>query len=78
MAILINIIGWIGTFLIILAYFLVSNKKVDAGSQTYQTLNLVGAIGVGVNVFYQQAWPAFALQVLWGIIALMALLKTKD
>jgi hypothetical protein len=75
MEILMQIIGWVGTFLIIFAYFLVSIKKVDGSSRIYQTMNLLGAVGVGVNVFYQQAWPAVALQVVWGIIAVVALVK---
>lgn len=70
-------IGWIGTFLIVLAYFLVSTKKVDGQSKSYQTLNLLGAIAVGVNVLHQHAWPALALQIIWGIIAIVSLIETK-
>jgi len=70
-------IGWVGIFLIVLAYFLVSTKKVDGQSKSYQTLNLLGAIAVGVNVLHQHAWPALALQIIWGIIATISLIKTK-
>mgnify|MGYP001566035656 CR=1 FL=1 len=71
-------IGWVGTFLIIFAYYLVSTKKVDGTNKSYQSLNLFGAICVGINVFYQQAWPAFALQIVWGAIAILTLLKHKS
>ena len=74
---LIQIVGWVGTFLIVFAYFLVSYKKVDGSSKIYRAMNLLGAIGVGVNVFYQQAWAAVALQVVWGIIAIVALIKKQ-
>lgn len=77
MEILIQIVGWIGTFLIVLAYLLTSNKKVDGSSKIYQTINLLGAIGVGINVFHQKAWPALALQIVWGIIAIVALTKKQ-
>lgn len=70
-----QVIGWAGTLLIVAAYFLVSTKKVDAQSTVYQALNLLGALAVGVNVFHQQAWPAFTLQVIWGIIALTSLAR---
>ena len=70
-------IGWIGTILIVVAYFLVSNNKISATSKRYQLLNLLGAIGVGFNVFHQSAWPAFALQVVWAVIAIIALIKIK-
>ena len=74
---LIQIVGWMGTFLIVFAYFLVSSKRVNGNSKIYQAINLLGAIGVGINVFNQQAWPAFALQVVWGIIAITALIKKQ-
>ena len=74
---LIQIIGWVGTFLIVFAYFLVSYKKVDGSSKVYQAMNLLGAIGVGINVFHQQAWPAVALQIVWGIIAIFSLAKKQ-
>lgn len=74
---LIQIVGWVGTFLIVFAYFLVSYKKVGGSSKIYQTMNLLGAVGVGINVFHQQAWPAVALQIVWGIIAIVALTKKQ-
>lgn len=72
-----TIVGWVGTCLIVLAYALVSTKKVQGNSTLYQTLNLFGAAGVGINVFYQSAWPAVALQIVWGIIAIVSLVKSK-
>ncbi|MDX1535546.1 MAG: hypothetical protein R3346_02185 [Candidatus Spechtbacterales bacterium] len=75
MEILTQTMGWIGTFLIVLAYYLVSTKKVSGDSKKYQLINLLGAIGVGANVFYQEAWPALALQLVWGVIAIVSLSK---
>ncbi len=74
---LIQIVGWVGTFLMVFAYFLVSYKKVDGSNKIYQTMNLLGAIGVGINVFHQQAWPALALEVVWGAIAIITLVKRQ-
>ncbi len=70
-----EIIGWIGTALIVLAYFLVSNKKVSSTGATYQFLNLFGALGVGANVLHQKAWPSVALQSIWFLIAIIALIR---
>jgi len=75
---LIQIVGWVGIFLIVFAYFLlVVSKKVDEDNKYYQAMNLFGAIGVGINVFHHQALPAVALQVVWGIIAIIALIKKQ-
>lgn len=78
MKILIQVVGWIGTFLIVLAYFLVSHKKIDSSNKYYQLMNFFGAIGIGINVFYQRAWAAVVLQIVWGIIAIFFLIRKKQ
>lgn len=73
---IVQIIGWAGAVLVILAYVLVTSDKIEGESKLYQVLNLFGAVGVGVSVFQQKAWPALAIQVVWGVVALMALLNS--
>jgi hypothetical protein len=75
---LIQICGWVGMALVIGAYYQVSAKKLDPAGRTYQLLNIIGSVGVGVNVFHQQAWPAVALQVVWGAIGIAALVRLKN
>ena len=70
-----SIVGWAGTALIVIAYFLVSTKRVSATSKTYQTMNVAGAIGLGVSAFTQASWPNFGLQVIWFVIGLYSLFK---
>ncbi len=72
-----EILGWIGASLFVIAYFLISSKKVDSSNAYYHIINLVGAVLVGINVFYQEAWPVLALEVVWGTIALASLLKER-
>ena len=40
---LINIIGWAGVALLIIAYWLVSTKRCQGNSILYQMLNIIGA-----------------------------------
>ena len=72
MDILIQISGWMGTLLIVAAYFLVSFKKMSTDKRIYQLMNLFGAIGIGINVFYHSAWPAFVMEIVWALIAILA------
>ena len=60
------------------AYFLVSSKKLESHDRRYQLMNLFGAIGLGLNVFHQKAWPALAFEVMWVLIALYALMRKGD
>lgn len=68
-----SISGWIGTILILAAYFLVSSRKIKPTSPVYQLLNLFGALGVLLNTFANKAWPAVSLQIAWSLIALVSL-----
>lgn len=73
-----NIVGWIGTLLIVVAYYLVSSKKVSGDSKNYQLLNFFGALGIIVNTYVQKAWPAMTLNVIWAIIAVKTLLLMRE
>lgn len=70
-----EIVGWLGTILILLAYFLVSFQKITANSSTYQFLNLFGAGFVVLNVFSHEAYPSVVLNSIWFCIALVGLIK---
>ena len=39
----IDILGWIGALLVILAYFMVSTRRVAGDALAYQLLNIAGA-----------------------------------
>jgi len=71
----VNIIGWIGSFEVVLAYALISYNKVDAKSILYQLLNLTGSIFLIVNTIYYHAIPSAFVNVIWSIIAIFAIFQ---
>ena len=70
-----EIVGWTGTFAILLAYLLISTKKISADDRKYQILNIVGAIGIIINSGVHAAIPSVGLNVVWLSIALYGLVK---
>jgi hypothetical protein len=70
-----EILGWVGILTVLMAYFLVSNKYVLGTSFWYQVLNLFGSASILTYVWYLHAWPNVALNVVWGLIAVVALLR---
>ncbi len=72
MNLLIEIDGWAAAGSLLLAYGLLSAKRINAGS-TYQLLNLAGAVGLAVNAVTHAAWPSACLNVVWLAIGLGAL-----
>jgi hypothetical protein len=75
MILAIEIIGWAGAAMILVAYLLLSAGRLEARSTTYQGLNLVGAIAFVVNSGWNGAIPSATLNVIWAGIALFALVR---
>jgi hypothetical protein len=70
-----SIIGWGGMILIILAYFLLSIKKLKSNSVIYNLLNFFGALGILVNTFVTKSWPSVALNGIMMGIAIYSIAK---
>tara|TARA_Y100001970_G_C14001018_1_gene733387 strand:- start:163 stop:405 length:243 start_codon:yes stop_codon:yes gene_type:complete len=70
-----EIIGWYGAGAIILAYALVSSSLVSATGLVYQLLNLTGAFGIIWISYRRRVYQSVALNVVWSIIALVAILR---
>ena len=73
MAILVDVLGWIGTVLYLIAYALVSLKKVDGDALLYQGINIVAGILLVINTFYWRAYPSLGLNAAWIGIAVFTL-----
>ena len=69
-----DVLGWIGTILVLIAYGLLSINKIDNG-KVYQLINLIAALFMAIGLFPKNAWFSFSLQVIWGIIAMISIIK---
>jgi hypothetical protein len=74
---LIEIAGWVGAGLILLAYALVSAGRIEARSVSFQLMNLLGAAGFVINSGFHGAWPSAILNVIWIGIAAVSLAKVR-
>ncbi|WP_321488480.1 hypothetical protein [uncultured Hyphomonas sp.] len=70
---LIEISGWAGAVLILIAYLLLSAGKMDGRSKAYQVMNAVGATGFIINSGYNGAIPSTTINVIWVGISIYAL-----
>jgi hypothetical protein len=61
----VELAGWAGAVLILLAYLLLSMGKLTGQSLVYQGMNVVGAAGFIVNGWWHGALPSTALNVIW-------------
>lgn len=68
-------LGWLGAGLLLLAYGLISVKKLDGGGVRYQSLNVGGSALLAFNSAYHSAVPSVVLNGVWALIGLVTLAK---
>jgi len=70
---IIDILGWTGTVLYLIAYGFVSAKKVEGDSLVYQGMNFVAGGLLIINTMYLKAYPSAGLNAAWVGIAIFTL-----
>ncbi len=68
-----EVLGWFGTFLIVLAYGLNTFGKLTASDPAYHVMNFVGAGLVGYITYKRRDYEPLTLQVVWCLVAIVAL-----
>lgn len=72
---LINILGWTGSVLYLLAYALVSAKRTEGDSFLYQSINVFAGILLVIYTLSLGAYATAGLNAVWAIIGLLTLGK---
>ena len=70
---LINILGWTGSVLYLLAYALISAKKTQGDSLLYQSVNIFAGILLVIYTLYLGAYATTGLNAVWVVIGLLTL-----
>lgn len=73
----IDALGWIGSLLLIIAYYQNSRNKINAQSTIYQLLNAAGSILLIINTLYYGAYPSSVVNLVWVFIGIHYLIKPK-
>jgi len=72
----VDIIGWLGGILVVIAYFMNTTGRMDARNTWYQLLNLAGSIFLIINTGIVGAYPSTAVNIIWVFIAISGLAKS--
>jgi hypothetical protein len=73
MAIIVEIVGWVGAVLVLGAYILVSIGRLSGGSALFQWMNALGAGFFVLNTWWHGAIPSMVLNIVWSAIGFAAL-----
>jgi len=70
-------IGWVGAAALLVAYAMVSHKKLEGDSSTYQLLNISGSILLAANTIFYGSYPSTFVNLIWAVIAVVAIARRK-
>jgi hypothetical protein len=72
-----DVINSVGVSLILIAFFLLTLKKVDAQNVYYNLLNLIGAGLACYGSYLIKSIPFVVLEAIWSLVALYGLIRRK-
>lgn len=75
MELLIEILGWIGSIMLLTAYGLNSYQKINSNSLTFLLLNIIAGLLLVIYTLYKQAYANTFINVVWVIIAIPAVIQ---
>jgi hypothetical protein len=73
----VEIMGWIGSLLIVGSYALNITGKLETTSKWYIWANIIGGFFFIINTYFHQAYPSMLVNVVWVIIAFVMIFKNK-
>jgi hypothetical protein len=71
-------IGWAGAVTLLVAYALISSKKLEGDSTAYQLLNIIGSLLLVANTIFYGAYPSTFVNAIWVGIAVFSMAARKQ
>ena len=72
-----DVIGWIGAAALLVAYAMVSSRKVEGHSSAFQLLNVGGSVLLAANTIFYGAYPSTFVNIIWAAIAIFTIATKK-
>ena len=70
-------IGWVGAAALLVAYAMVSHKKLEGNSAAYQLLNISGSLLLAANTIFYGSYPSTFVNLIWAGIAVFSIMTRK-
>ncbi|HUP11538.1 MAG TPA: hypothetical protein VM187_04985 [Niastella sp.] len=75
---LIEILGWVGSLLVVIAYTMNLNKKMDADSAAYYAMNIAGSGFLIINTAFHHAFPSMVVNIIWVLIPVFTIIRHRS
>ena len=70
-------IGWLGAVALLIAYALISFKRLEGDSTTFQFLNIGGSVLLAANTIFYGSYPSTFVNLIWAGIAVFSIATRK-
>ncbi len=70
-----DLIGCLGTFVVLVAYILLQTQKLRSDGILFSFLNLIAAVMILTSLLYAWNFAAVMMEVSWGILSFYGLIK---
>lgn len=70
-------VGWVGAAALLVAYAMVSHKKLEGDSATYQLLNISGSLLLAANTIFYGSYPSTFVNLIWAGIAVFSIVTRR-
>jgi len=68
-----NAVGWLGAAVLLVAYAMVSSRKLEGHSTVFQLLNVGGSLLLAANTIFYGAYPSTFVNLIWAAIAIFSI-----
>lgn len=72
---LIDVMGWLGAIILLLAYTLNIAQKLENDSSYFLSTNLLGALLLTINAYTTESYPFFVVNLFWVLVSTYQLSK---
>lgn len=72
---LIDVMGWLGAIILLLAYTLNIAQKLENDSSYFLSTNLLGALLLTINAYSTESYPFFVVNLFWVLVSTYQLAK---
>jgi hypothetical protein len=72
-----DVIGWVGAVALLIAYALVSSKRLEGDSASFQLLNISGSLLLAANTIFYGSYPSTFVNLIWAAIAAFSVITRK-
>jgi hypothetical protein len=72
-----DVIGWAGAAALLVAYAMISAKRLEGDSTAYQALNISGSLLLAANTIFYGSYPSTFVNLIWAGIAVFFITTRK-